>query len=63
MTETSTTPLKNLYDKPAGDTCASEELTEEDQSFYEHIQPHLSKIIKDPSAQSVEFIVKYSRSL
>ena len=63
MIQTSTPASQNLYDDKAADTCASEGLTEEDQSFYDHIQPQLNKVIKEPSTQTIDFIVKYSQSL
>lgn len=63
MIKTSTPASRNLNNDKTGDTCGHEDLTEEDEAFYNHIQPQLNMIAKHPAIQTVEYIISYSRSL
>lgn len=62
MIETSTPASRNLCEKAKSEgLCASEDLPEEEQSFYNRIQTELNIIAKEPSSQTVEFILNYSQ--
>lgn len=62
MIETSTPASRNLCEKAKSEgICPAEDLTEEEQGFYNHIKPELNMIVKNPSSQTVDFIINYSQ--
>lgn len=62
MIETSTPASRNLCEKAKSDgICASEDMTEEEQSFYDRIRPGLNMIVREPLVHTVENILNYSR--
>lgn len=61
MIETSTPASRNLCEKAKSEgICASEDLTEEEESFYNQLKPELSRIVKTPSSHTIDNIIKYS---
>lgn len=62
MIETSTHQKRSLKDTKVESIVRTEDLGEEEQSFYTSIKPELNSILYEPSQESVEKILEYSRS-
>ncbi len=62
MIKTSTHQKRSLKDTKVESIVRTEDLGEEEQSFYTSIKPELNSILYEPSQESVEKILEYSRS-
>ncbi|WP_276362863.1 hypothetical protein [Daejeonella sp. H1SJ63] len=63
MIETSTHKTSSLKEIKAESSFRTEDLGEEEQSFYTSIKPELNSIVSEPAKESVRRILEYSRSL
>ncbi len=61
MAQTSTPVIKTA--NSIQDECAMESLSGDDEQFYASIQPRLKKLVKQPKSETIEAILKYSKSL
>ena len=63
MIEISTPKTNSLQKTEVNKDINSEELSEDDQSFYATIKPCLNAMVKDPSQDTISKIVNYSKSI
>ena len=61
MTQTSTSTFGT--EKSTQSECSFESLAEEEESFYASIKGDLDKLYKQPQPETIESILKFSRSL
>ncbi len=62
MIETSTHQKRSLKEAKVESMVRTEDLGEEEQSFYTSIKPELNSLLTEPAQESVEKILEYSRS-
>jgi hypothetical protein len=64
MIETFTQQNSELFhEKNNEEITAMKNLTEEEYAFYEQLKPALNSLIKNPSEESINRILKYAKSL
>ena len=61
MTQTSTSTIGT--EKYTQNECSSEPLSEDDESFYASIKCDLDRLARQPRAETIDSILKFSRSL
>jgi hypothetical protein len=63
MIETSTTTTNSLQNDMVQHTAITEELGEEEQSFYNSIKKSLNSIVRNPGKDVIAQILKHSKSV
>ncbi|MEO5910691.1 MAG: hypothetical protein ABIP95_07365 [Pelobium sp.] len=63
MIETSTPTTNSICNNETEIEEMNFKLSKEEIAFYESIQPALNKLVKQPSEQAIENILKFSKSL
>ena len=64
MIETFTQQNSELFDEQNNEEdAAMKNLTKEEHVFYEQLKPALNSLIKNPSEESINRILKYAKSL
>jgi hypothetical protein len=63
MIEISTPKTNSLQKTEVNKDINSEDLSEDEQSFYSSIKPGLNAMVTDPNQETISKLVKYSKSL
>jgi hypothetical protein len=63
MIKTSTSKTNFLQNDMTQNTAVTEDLGEDEQSFYDSIKQNLNAIVRTPGKDVIDRILKYSKSL
>lgn len=63
MTETSTSTTNSLQNAMKQNTAVTEDLSEEEQSFYDSIKFNLNTLVRTPGKDVIARILMHSKSL